>query len=249
MIYNVSGIRGKNLIECLPVRTSKKRSYKSMPFTNAYHLFSDMMCLLFSDLIVVPTQATRKVLLSRYPKLSKKVVVIYEGAAKSGKKINLNKPFVFFKTDRALFNEIKEKLRARYPKIPIINIVPNENIEYYDENGARNLDVSLQNIFASARLIVGLPSSELHSTTLLEAMSAKVPVLFSNVGWIKQELSSYPKILINELSSDAVLERIYDIMKNSKNILKETKLASQKLENKYSLDRSLMILRTKFETL
>ncbi|MFH2021119.1 MAG: glycosyltransferase [archaeon] len=236
VIYNLSGLRGGT------AHTELMQKHKKgiFPIRKAYRLLTDYLSLSLSDKIVVPTDYAKKSLVSKYKKFSDKIVVINEGADISdAKKLKINNAILFYKTDYKLFSLVKESLARIHPNISLIYIVPNKQIELHHKKQVKILKASLPTVIRSSKLFVGLPEIEYHSTTILEALKLKVPMILSDAGWIREEFASFPEILISEPTSQNIIKRIEDFLANPTIIAIKSREASKILCRKYDIEKSL----------
>ena len=248
IIYNISGIRGDWKKKGLSImkECESKIGHVSM-FSKAYRLLTDYASLKFSDYLLVPSQNSKDAIVKKYPEIERKIILIAEGAYITNPKKLKIMPITFFKTDNSLFEPIKKDLLKTYPDMKIINIIPNTQIELHTREGIKIVKNKVQDIFYSSILVIGLPITEHHSTTVLEALLLKRPVLLSNVGWINEELQEFPEILIDRLDSALILSKIQGFLADNKELISVSLKASKKMCKKYDIKRSVKTIYSLFD--
>ena len=70
-------------------------------------------------------------------------------------------------------------------------------------------------------LMLCIPESEPHSTSVLEALYFNCPTFVSKVGWLNHEFQHYPDFIINNLNKDEIVKKIKEFYKERERYTKK----------------------------
>ena len=95
------------------------------------------------------------------------------------------------------------------------------------------VSLTVKEAFSVSDLVIIAPESEPHSCTALEALLLEVPVVVSNVEWLREEFKQFPRLLLNELSAEAIVQTVDAFYKDPRRFRTQMKSAKQHLLAKY----------------
>lgn len=222
VIFNLSDTNKRSMI------VNKNKSLRSKIGVKLT-IFFENLSLKMANYIAVPSETSKIALLEDYNFLDEnKVLVINEGIPRR-KKINGVRPkYGYSKKDKiilfpypskrknieTLINLIPEISKIENVKIIILgneDQLDDKQIKIVEEfkskitfSGKIN-EIKKRELFSIANILVYIPKNESHSYTVLEALNYKVPLILSNVGWLKETLPEYTlqdsdvKILKNKI--------------------------------------------------
>jgi len=206
-----------------------------------------------SDIIVVPTEYSRKRVIEAYPSLKSKVQVLLEGAQVPKKYLNKyeirrkygilgdEKVILFntYTTTPDIFSESFSRIMNELPKAKVIAIEAHE-VKICAGNGVVKTKLTAKEALQLGDVLICAPLfEESHSTLTLESIFLDVPVIAPNIGWFGEEFKNHPIFLFGEVSPEQITNKIIEYYNNREEFEKQTKELKEELLRKYRIDKTI----------
>jgi len=259
-IFNTSGLRGRNINECINYDIKNEEEKEStFKLTNyprfALNYLVDHLCLILADYTTIPTHHLKEQIQKNKPKLYNKIKnklkIIIEGLNihKIEKnldkeklleeyKINTDKVILFSRIEDEKFSkELFKTVKKEISDSTIISIDAARTTMRIDRGkGMEYTDMGPVRAMAISDVMFCIPGSEPHSTLVLEALYNKCPTFVSNVGWLRYEFQNFPNFIVKELKIDEIITTIKEFYKSKEEFKEKSKEVMKKVLEKNNFD-------------
>tara|TARA_Y100000310_G_scaffold202593_1_gene202822 strand:- start:2569 stop:3702 length:1134 start_codon:yes stop_codon:yes gene_type:complete len=258
-VFNTSGIRGKNINEKISYKDTtqekiKKRKLKHLPRLISFFIF-DRLSIKLANKITIPTIHLKNQIRLNNPflfnKIEKKLRVIIEGLNKKRLKkiekeeilkkhnIEKNKIILFSRVENEkFFNKTIEEIKNKIPSSTIVKI-ESEKVKVEKDREFVESKLSAKEAMQISDMMFCIPSSEPHSSTVLEAIYFRCPTFVSDVGWLKHEFNDFNDFKIDVLSSKRITEKILNFCKDEEKYIKKFQILRKKILEKNNFDKTI----------
>lgn len=203
------------------------------------NVLDELFSMILADKVIVPSEKNKEVIVSRLGFLKNKIKVIPEGSRKLEKKAHkgFNLGFTLIK-DPKIYQIIKKNYRkfhgATIHFIPLGKITKLINGKEIDEPGYfADVLPKLDLLFICQTL-----EGEYHSSTLIEAITNKVPVFNVNLASARHELKD-SKLLIPNLKLETFLKYYNSFRKDKKPYLEDLEKQFEIFNKRYNYENML----------
>jgi hypothetical protein len=243
-IFNTSGLRGRNINEKIRYEKSYKENKKGKTNFLSYPRFlfnflADRLSIRLANLTTIPTfhfkDRLEKISPKLYKKIKNKLRVIIEGLNTNRLEISKkedilrsygitnNKIILFSRVENNLF--FKELFKLVKEKIPNSTIILMESqCMKIEKNGIlQKSSITAKQAMQISDLMLCIPESEPHSTSVLESLYFNCPTFVSNVGWLNYEFHNHSEFIINNLNKDEIIKKVKDFYDKKEEYYKKFK--------------------------